>query len=229
MAQRSYKGRIDYIRDNGGVKGREFFSVTVQDDGMRTIRAQCEMDDIGLLRDVVQTVDANWMPVDAFVRLTQKGEFMGGGWFRFDATGVECEAFTRNEGRISQRVETGTPIRIFASHPLMTDGWQTKTFDHASGQKTQVIAPWANPSPRADGGSGPMIGLGRKTLSYAGEERLTVSAGAFACRHYSIHSSKPENPHMETWVTGEDAVLVKMRWDLLKTEYVLAELTGDPR
>ena len=30
------------------------------------------------------------------------------------------------------------------------------------------------------------------------------------------------------WVTGEDAVLVKMRWDLLKTEYVLSELTGDP-
>lgn len=229
MAQRSYKGRIDYIRDGGTVSGREFFSVTVQDDGMRTLRAQCEMDDIGLLRDVVQTVDANWLPVDAFIRLTQRGQFMGSGWFRFDATGGECEASTRGEGRVSQRVETGTPIRIFASHPLLTDGWQTRSFDHGRGGKTQTVKPWANSSPRPDGGSGPMFGMGHKTMDYIGEETLTVPAGTFQCRHYNLHASTPTNPPLETWVTGEDATLVKMRWDLLQSDYVLAEISGDLR
>lgn len=228
MNQRSYRGRIDYVRDGAGVKGREFFSVTVQRNGKRTLRAQCEMDDIGLLRDVVQTVDGDWLPQDAFVRLVQKGRFMGSGWFRFLPDGIECEAFTRNEGRISQRIATDGRVRIFASHPLATDGWQTRAHDHR-GAKTQTIRPWSNPSPRPDGGSGPMVGLGAKTITYVGEERLTVPAGTFPCRHYSIHASNPQNPPMETWVTGEDALLVKMRWDLLQTDYVLAELAGDPR
>jgi len=101
MPHRSYRGRIDYVRDGSGVSGREFFSVTVQPNGKRTLRAQCEMDDIALLRDVVQTVDKAWMPQESFLRLTQKDRFMGSGWSRFDARGVDCEAFTQNEGRLS--------------------------------------------------------------------------------------------------------------------------------
>lgn len=228
MTHRSYRGRIDYIRDQGGVRGREFFSVTVQANGKRTARAQCEMDDIGLLRDVTQTLSRNWQPQDAFVRLVSKGKFMGSGWFRFLPDGVECEAFTRNEGRISQRIHTDGPVQIFASHPLMTDGWQTKAYDH-TGPKTQTIPRWSNPSPRPDGGSGPMVGMGTKTITYAGEESVTVPAGTFRCRRYEIHASNPKNPPMSTWVMGEDAVFVKMRWDLLKTEYVLAEISGDMR
>ena len=53
---RHYRGKMLYLTDGVGEMGREFFSVTVQPDGERTLRAQCEMDDDRLLRDVVHLV-----------------------------------------------------------------------------------------------------------------------------------------------------------------------------
>jgi len=61
-----------------------------------------------------------------------------------------------------------------------------------------------------------MVAMGQKVIDYMGEETLTVPAGTFPCRYYRLHPSNPQNPPLETWVTGEDATLVKMRWDLLK-------------
>lgn len=223
MHQRVYRGRVDYVRDGKGVSGREWFSISVSATGDRTLRAQCEMDDIGLLRDVVQTVSKDWLPRDAYVRLAQHGKFLGVGWFKCDATSIACEAFTLAEGRISQRTETGRPVRILASHPLTTDGWQCAAFDHAQPARTQTIEPWANTSPRPDGGSGPMIGMGQKVIEYVGEERITVPAGTFDTRHYRLMPSNPKNPPLETWVMGPDSIFVKMRWDLLSSDYLLAE------
>ncbi len=225
MKHRTIRGRIDYIRDHAGTSGREWFTVTVQPNGDRTLRSQCEMDDVDLLRDVVQTVDGEWRPVDSFVRLTQRGAFMGAGWFHFTDQAVECEAYTVAEGRASQVIETGERVRIFASHPLMTDGWQCAAFDHGSSEATQKIAPWANSSPRPDGGSGPLAAVGHKIIDYVGEETVSVPAGTFDCRHYRLHTSNPDAPPLETWVTGDDRQFVRMHWDLLESEYVLAEFS----
>jgi hypothetical protein len=70
MQHRSYRGKVSYVTDGVGEMGREMFHVTIQPDGTRTLRATCELDDDRLLRDVVHTVDKDWRPVDAFVRLT---------------------------------------------------------------------------------------------------------------------------------------------------------------
>lgn len=226
MRHRTYRGRIDYIHDTDGEMGREWFSVTVQPNGHRTMRAHCEMDDVELLRDVVHTLDADWLPVDAFVRLTQKGEFMGSGWFHFTPTGIACEAHTADAGRVSQWSATDGRLKIFASHPLAADGWQCASFDHSSDEMIQTFTPWAHPSPRPDGGSGPMTGVGKKVIEYIGEEELTVPAGTFQTKHYNLHASNPANPPLETWVFGEDRVLVKMSWAVLNSSYVLADFDG---
>lgn len=209
MHRRFHRGRIEYQRKTGG--GQEWFSITVAANGDRTFRTQTEMEDIGLLRDVVQTVDANWLPRDAYVRLCQKGQFTGVAWFKFDATGVDCEAYTVGQGRVSQRVETGVPIRILASHPVLADAWQCASFDHRRPERSQTIAPWAHTSPRSDGSSGPMIGLGKKVMDYVGEERVTVPAGTFDTRRYRIHYTiETTLAPMETWVHGEDTILIQM-------------------
>ena len=52
MSHRSYRGKMLYLTDGVGEMGREWFHVTVQPDGTRTMRATCEMDDDRLLRDV---------------------------------------------------------------------------------------------------------------------------------------------------------------------------------
>ena len=69
MRHRTYAGKIVYLTDGAGEMGRERFRVTVHDDGRRTLRAICEMDDDELLRDVTHTVDRHFRPLDAFVRL----------------------------------------------------------------------------------------------------------------------------------------------------------------
>ena len=98
MRHRTYAGKIVYLTDGAGEMGRERFRVTVHDDGRRTLRAICEMDDDELLRDVTYTVDRHFRPLDAFVRLTIGEAFVGSGWYHFTETAVTCEAVTASAG-----------------------------------------------------------------------------------------------------------------------------------
>lgn len=226
MRHRTFRGRIDYIHRKDGEIGREWFSVTVQPDGHRTLRAHCEMDDVELLREVVQTHDPGWLPVDAFVRLTQYGSFVGSSWFNFVDDGIRCEGVTADAGRFSQWLPTDGRVRLFASHPVAADGMQCAAYDHDSPERIQTIRPWANSSPRPDGASGPMAAIGKKVIEYMGVEEVTVPAGTFEARHYSLHPSRPDWTPLETWVTGPDYLFVKLSWDVFEADYVLAELDG---
>lgn len=226
MDHRKYSGRIDYMDPKLGRLGQEWFTVTVQPNGSRTLRAFCEVGKSDLIRDVTYSMDGDWRPLDCFVRLEQKGRFVGSGWFRFTDTSVECEAVTADAGRVSQAVALGTRAKIFASHPLVTDGWQCRLFDHARADRIQTITPWAHSSPLPDGSTGPMIGMGSKTIEYQGEEEIEVPAGRFKCRRYDLHASQPGSPPLITWVHGDDYQLVKMHWALRQFDYVLAEYQG---
>ena len=112
MKHRSYRGRVDYIHDDIGERGREWFSVTVQPDGMRTLRSQCEMDDTRILRDVTYTVDECWRPIDAYVRISVEETFMGAAWFRFGAEIVECLIGVERTGIAGQALHDDFGIRV---------------------------------------------------------------------------------------------------------------------
>lgn len=222
MKHRGYSGRVDYIHDDIGERGREWFTVTVQPDGTRTLRSHCEMDDSRVLRDVIYTVDADWRPLDSYVRLTVEEKYMGAAWFRFGADIVECEAFTENEGRVSQRVPVDEWPRSFGSHPVVCDIWHLGAWDWSSGAQEQG---WQSimSSPLPNGASGPMIGRGNFRAQFVGEESVTVPAGTFEAKHFVFplrHSGKPPE---HVWYHGDDLFFVQIRWDLLKTTYVLAE------
>ncbi|MFT7289333.1 MAG: hypothetical protein ACI87W_003463 [Halieaceae bacterium] len=53
-----------------------------------------KMDSFCLLRDVVQTVDDSWRPIDAYVRLSVDETFSGAAWYRFDGCRAECHGFS---------------------------------------------------------------------------------------------------------------------------------------
>jgi len=221
MKHRTYSGKIVYTGDTVGKRGREWFTVTVHGNGGRTMRSLCEMDDSEVLRDVVYTVDKTWRPLDAFVRLTVKDAFMGSGWFRFTDDFVECESFTAEAGRISQRVEVEDRPRTFGPHPVACDVWHLAAFDLSSPEKIQTW-PNAMSSPLPNGASGPMIGLSRIRVEHVGSEEVTVPAGTFRCEHFRFLLK--DRPPEDLWCTVDDYIMVKIRWDLLETTYELVEL-----
>src|SRR5262245_63191954 len=79
---RNSLGKILYIGDDGKERGREWFSFTYREDQQVTLRAYCEIDDTRVERDVVQTMTAQFHPLDCFVRLHVQGKFLGTGWIR---------------------------------------------------------------------------------------------------------------------------------------------------
>jgi len=42
---------LQYRYDDGGESGREWITLTTDSEGNRTVRALCELDDLGLRRD----------------------------------------------------------------------------------------------------------------------------------------------------------------------------------
>lgn len=120
MNHGSIRGKLLYLHDTRGETGREWFSVTVQPSGERTVRAQCEMDDEQVLRDVVWTMDADWHPIDAYVRLSVGGAWQGSGWFHCAGAVVTGEIQSAAAGRLRQRLELEAPAAIFGAPRLLT-------------------------------------------------------------------------------------------------------------
>ncbi|MBM3506038.1 MAG: hypothetical protein FJX65_19565 [Alphaproteobacteria bacterium] len=228
-AHRSYRGKILYIGDTLGERGREWFTVTVQEDGTRTLRAHCEIDDAEInhtrvLRDVIYTLDKQWRPLDSYVRITVNKAFMGSAWFRFSEHLVECEGYSVGEGRFSQRVETERWVRVFAPHPVICDVWHMAGWDWKNPAKTQTW-PTIMSSPLPNGASGPLIGVVDFATRYHGKERVTVPAGTFDCEHFSFPlEDRPGSTPEHLWYSGPDMDFVKIRWDFAKTTYELVEL-----
>ena len=231
--QKTVRGIIEYLskkpeRRNQN-RGREYFAVNVHTDGRRTISAHCEIDDRpSVMRDITYSIDGNWMPLDCFVRLTVGDRFMGSGWFRFASAYAECEAFTANEGRVSQRMDLKEPLKSFQNHAIACDAWHFKHFDLRKGG-TQMIDPLLLSSPDHRGATGPMlfpIGMG---MAFVGEEKLTVKAGSFKSLHFRFVSSPrlpEEHPLYDIWCT-DDGNYTFLKGDIggyMQTYYELIEL-----
>lgn len=227
---RSYRGRMSYVTNGVGETGREFYAVTVQPDGTRTLRAQCEMDDDRLLRDVVLTLDAQWRTVDAYVRLAIDGAFVGATWFRFGATAVECEGITARDGRFRQRFEASAEPACLGTHALHGDAWVVGRLRRHRGDPAQFAFATFATSTLPNGGSGPMLiptPTGFAHVRDLGEERVTVPAGHFDCRHVRI--DVPGVDHFDVWAAGEDAVPIRLTSDGLNQTYETVALDGSWR
>lgn len=228
MQHRSYRGKVSYITDGVGQMGREMFHVTIQPDGTRTMRATCELDDDRLLRDVVHTVDKDWYPLDAFVRLTIHEKTAGSSWFRFTKTKAVCEAVTAKEGRVRQEFEIDERVRELGTHPVHADAWGLAQVNRAN-PNPQAPSLRFSTSTQPDGGSGPLLvpSTGRKLRRYVGREKISVPAGTFDAVHFQ--DLFPDKPPAELWVTDGDFIPVRVTWSFRKQTYELIELSGDAR
>jgi hypothetical protein len=233
---RTYRAFISYVHDGNATsdgpfeRGREWVTVAVAPNGARTLTARCEMDDSSVERHVIYAVDETWRPVDAAIRLNVGGEFVGSGWFRFDDAMAECETFMANGGRVSQQLSrrsgSSAEATTFGAHPVSCDVWHLGGYRPSAVASLPVRHTAFMSSLLPNGASGPMLSTMAYGVEELGVEDVTVPAGTFPCHHYR-YVFDDGHPDEHVWYTGDDLILVKLRWDLLQTTYVLTELTGD--
>jgi hypothetical protein len=228
MPHRTIRGILQYTSDKperkGQERGREHFTMTIHGDGRRTLRALSEIDDPPpVLRDVTLSLGSDWKPIDCFVRLTVGDRFMGSSWFRFTKDLVECEGYTAQEGRISQRVPLDAPLGMFGTHPIAADAWLTNVANLDKGPHWQLYENLWLCSLDHRGATGPMLmrhPLGLR-LAFVGRERIEVKAGSFDALHFRFGENSDveptdtrnepgKHPPYELWCTADgDYVFLK--------------------
>jgi hypothetical protein len=230
MAHRTYRGSMVYRTNGIGETGREHFAVSVHPDGTRTLRAQCEMDDDRLLRDVVLTVGGDWRPRDAFVRLMIDDRFVGSTWFRFDGSLAESAGLSSRDGRFSQRFEVPDGTACFGTHSLHGDAWTVARLRRHAGPVDSFQFVTFASSVLANGGSGPSlvpVPPGFAQILDRGEEKVSTPAGEFLTRHIRIEV--PGVDYFDVWAGGEDCLPVRLTSDTLRQTYEMVAIEGDWR
>lgn len=227
MRHTTYTGKVLYLTDGIGEEGREHFSISIQPDQSRTLRAVCEMDNDRLIRDVVYSLDGQWRPLECFVRLTQNEIFYGSATFRFFDDRVECNGLSSTDGPVAMVDPVPMRVPSFGAHPICCDTWHAKAADlRRGGAKTVHVPNIAMSSPLPNGGSGPATSFVDLDVDCVGEESVTTPAGTFTCKHFRNHGRRPGKPRppVEIWAWSDDFIPVRARWELLHQTYELVEL-----
>jgi hypothetical protein len=201
------RGRVDYIaRATGDIWGFEDWSITRGADGLRVFSAHCEMrfgnDEV--VRDNTLSVHPDFHPHDAYVRIMNKGAVTGTGWFRFSDSEAECESWSVEAGRISQRYPIERPTRGFGVHAVQGDGWLAATFPYDKGPgHTQFFGRNLIHSLHHFGATGPFIHTTGSGLRYVGDETVTVKAGTFDCYRVAFVGLTNDHPAYDMWLTRD--------------------------
>ncbi len=241
MQHRTISGRIRYTSKKpemlGRERGRESFCFTHHSDGSTIFRARCEIEEPPptVLRDIVYAMDSEGRPQDLHVHLTVGDRFMGSGWIHHmpgaDGGTVACESAGPAIGRLSQTMPYTGAIDGFGTHPIAGDGYTTRCMDVSKGPHRRRLRMFL-PSPDHRGATPPMIAEVEIALEYVGEERVTVAAGSFDCRHFRFVDDEgpgmggTPHPAYDMWVTADDdAIFVQGGvGGYMQTWYELVEL-----
>jgi hypothetical protein len=215
-----YAGRIGYYGP-GGENGREWFEM-VPHAGGRTLRAFCEMDEVGLSRDVSIALDADSRPLDAFVRVIQGGAVRGSTLFLVEPGAIDCEGVTLDHGRVSQRKPLATPLTYLGLHPLVGDA--LVTIPRGTGRRGEFVMIDGIANSLSPNGELGLIAMPTHIdVAYLGEERVRVPAGEFEARRYALRWN-PAWPPADIWVHGPLALFLRLRWEMIDAHYELTEL-----
>jgi len=213
-------------------RGREYFTLTQQADGVDVLLAHCEIDDEpNVIRDVSIAMNhKDSSPLDCSVRLTVGNEFEGTGWMRFHEGYAECETFNQTDGRRTQKIETAAPVKWLQSHPIIGDALLMKLYDLERGPGKTFFPDLFLTSPDHRGATGPLFFVTGFALVYVGEEDITVEAGSFRSRHFQVTDTAgnlpDEHPPYDVWCTADDDYILLRAGvgGYMQTHYELTEL-----
>ena len=214
-------------------RGREYFTLTKQSDGVSVLHAHCEIDDApDVIRDITASFDTQTMrPYDGSVRLTIGGKFEGTAWFNFSDTGCELEVSNVKTGRGSERVDYDASAPWFGNHAIINDGLLSRFFPLGAKPGKIRMENVMMSSPDHRGATGPELFPLSFGLVYVGDETITVEAGTFEARKFQVVDTAEglpeEHPPYEMWCTNdEDGIFLRGGvGGYMLTHYELVELS----
>ena len=236
MSHKIIRGTIQYTSQKsdrlGQERGRELFTLTQQPDGVDVLLAHCEIDDSPkVVRDVSLALwHKDSSPIDCSVRLSVGGRFEGSGWMRFGENYAEAETINQRDGRLTQRIETSSPVRWLQAHPIVGDALLMRLYPLSHGPGVYPVENIFLTSPDHRGATGPLLYQTQFHLVYVGDESVQVAAGTFKARHFKVTGTAgnlhEEHPPYDIWCTADDDyILLKAgAGGYMQTHYELVEL-----
>jgi hypothetical protein len=219
---RTISGKIAYLDAAREHWGREEFSISVHRRG-RTVRAVSELDDARILRDTNWTLSSDWKPLEGFVRVSIDDAIEAHSWFNIDGATVECEAVTRELGRVSQRLESSKPIDFLGFHALTGDALISAARGCVDQGVEKALTCVTN-SFAGYGEKGLIAMLATPRVTYLGPERISVIAGEFAAEHFKVRWSDVVPTYSHFWVHGPDYLPLRLMGASGPVSYELSEL-----
>ena len=224
MQHKTINYTINYLTSDGKKRGQEICTLTSHIDGHKTIRARSEIFDSEVLRDIIYSVDHKFKPLDALIRVSVRDEFVGAGWFRFSEYHAECESYTKDSGRTSQRIDLPGRATSFITHAVSTDVWHGASIKKAPATEAQNINPLLSSSPLHNGSSGPSLGHWPLKAYFIGEEAVETPAGKFKAEHIRYEEINGEL-FLDTWCTAdENRIMLKMYYPPYNSSYILSSI-----
>jgi hypothetical protein len=199
----------------------ESFIVTTNPDGTHTAQSMTRFPGGSLVRHVTQTVNAEFMPMDGFLRLFVGPEYQGALVRRVVGDSVTSLLLAPDGSPIDEASLPGGDDLVLGYHPTVVEGWKFTKCDRAvSGmQHVRILttsATW----------NGGQMNHGREVtlaIEYMGQKEITVPAGTFVCDHYLWHTGAID-ADIEVWTTGQDRICAQVVGHAKGVTYQLATL-----
>jgi len=230
------RGKIIYLSHKAErmnvERGREYFTLTKQADGLSILHAHCEIDDApNVIRDVTASFEtATMRPQDGYVRISVGNKYEGSGWFRFTEKAASCETFNKDTGRETTHLDITAPTSWFGHHAIVNDGFLSRFFPLEAKPGKQRLKHVMMSSPDHRGATGPILFPLSFGVVYVGDESITIGAGTFEARKFEIVDTAEglpeEHPPYQMWCTkDEDGLFLKGGVQgYMQTYYELVEL-----
>ena len=198
-------GRIDLTGPDGETCDYERFILTVNPDGSRTLRTVTRSPKGDLLRDVSQTVAADWRPIEAVGRLYFKDEFQGTVMRR--VIGDQIQSFSwMPDAPMDHAVLEAPPRMTLGFHPIFHDAWKMSYLDLGHPGYQEILTHTVSNT-----WNGRSLGHGvqiKGQVRYDGTETIAVPAGHFECQRFTWLTSFGKELHV--WRHGPHHLFVRL-------------------
>lgn len=217
---RALAGTITYFSSEGA-SGHERFEMIPHASG-RTLRALCRMDDIDVWRDVSILLDSNSRPINAHVRIVQAGVVRAAMAYTTIANSLKYYGMTATQADVDEHITLQAPLDYLGLHPLVGDALVTCLRGRDSPGVFRSVRGYTN-SYSADGESGLLAYPIAIDVAFIDSGPVRVAAGDFFAHHYQLRWQS-QWPVADLWVDGDDALFLKLTWELNRSRYELTEL-----